>query len=135
MPNRNEAHIEGHLGKDPEVRYSSSGLAIVNLSVATSHTERGESVTSWHRVVAFGELAEHIDIKARKGDAIGVIGRIQYRTWVDKDGNSRTSTEIVAHEAWPIERVRQQAQPDRANTPQPRQQPIASSVDDDDLPF
>ena len=100
----NKAIIVGNLGRDPEMRYTQDGRAIANFSVATTDSwtdknsgERQER-TEWHRVVAFGRLAEIIGQYLSKGRQVYIEGRIQTREWEDKDGNRRWTTEIVAND-------------------------------------
>jgi single-strand DNA-binding protein len=100
----NKVILLGHLGKDPEVRYSQNGSAVANISVATSEQwkdkETGEKKekTEWHRVCAFGRLAEIIGEYLKKGAQVYIEGKLQTRKWQDKDGNDRYTTEIVAGE-------------------------------------
>lgn len=100
----NKVILIGNLGNDPEVRYTASGAAVANVSLATSEQwkdrESGEQQekTEWHRVVFFGRLAEIVGEYLRKGSQIYVEGRLQTRKWQDKDGNDKYSTEIVANE-------------------------------------
>ena len=100
----NKAIIVGNLGRDPEVRYSASGNAIANVTVATTDSwkdrqsgERQER-TEWHRVVFFNRLAEIVAEYLKKGSQVFIEGRIQTRKWEDKEGNERWTTEIVANE-------------------------------------
>jgi single-strand DNA-binding protein len=100
----NKAIIVGTLGKDPEVRYTAGGSAIVNVSVATNESWRdkntGENVekTEWHRIVIFGKLAEIAAQYLKKGQQVYFEGKIQTRKWQDQGGQDRYSTEIVANE-------------------------------------
>ncbi len=91
----------GYLGADPEVRYTQSNTAVATLSLAT--TERYKDTngemkenTEWHRVVAWGRLAELCQQYTRKGSQIYVEGSIQTRSWEDRDGQKRYTTEIKA---------------------------------------
>lgn len=94
----NKAVLIGRLGADPEVRYTREGKAVANFSLAT---QRGrDAPTHWHRVVAWGERAEFCERNLAKGRQVYVEGEITYRQWDDRDGERRTSTEIVA---WSIE--------------------------------
>jgi single-strand DNA-binding protein len=98
----NKVILVGNLGADPEVRYASSGAAVVNFRIATSENwtnkEGGkETRTEWHRIVAFGKLAEICAEYLNKGKQVYVEGRLQSRSWEDKDGNKRWTTEIVAN--------------------------------------
>jgi single-strand DNA-binding protein len=98
----NKAIILGNLGKDPEIRYASNGNAIANFSIATSESWKdknsGEKVekTEWHRISAFGKLAEIIGEYLKKGSQVYIEGRLQTRKWQDKDGQDKYTTEIVA---------------------------------------
>lgn len=100
----NKVILLGNLGNDPDIRYTASGAAVANISLATAENwrdkETGEKQerTEWHRVVFFGRLAEIVGEYLRKGSQVYVEGRIQTRKWQDKDGNDRYTTEIVASE-------------------------------------
>ncbi|MBW2690667.1 MAG: single-stranded DNA-binding protein, partial [Deltaproteobacteria bacterium] len=100
----NKAIIVGTLGKDPEIRFTAGGAAIANFSVATNESWKdkntGEQVekTEWHRMVAFGKLAEIIQQYVKKGSQVYIEGKIQTRKWQDQSGNDRYSTEIVANQ-------------------------------------
>lgn len=100
----NKAIIIGTLGKDPEVKYTAGGSAIVNVSVATNETwkDRGtgenQERTEWHRIVIFGKLAEIAAQYLKKGGQVYFEGRIQTRKWQGQDGQDRYTTEIVANE-------------------------------------
>ncbi len=97
----NKVMLLGRLGRDPEIKYSASGTAICNLSVATSESiKKGndfEEKTEWHRVVVFGSQAENASKFLKKGSLVFIEGRIQYRSYQDKDGNDRYTTEIVSN--------------------------------------
>ncbi len=98
----NKVILIGNLGRDPEVRYSPSGQAVANVTLATSEAWKdrnsGEKQerTEWHRIVFFGRLAEVAGEYLKKGAQIYVEGRLQTRKWQDKDGNDRYTTEVVA---------------------------------------
>ena len=100
----NKAIIVGTLGKDPDVKYTAGGSAIVNVSVATNETWKdkntGENVekTEWHRIVVFGKLAEICAQYLKKGSQVYFEGKIQTRKWQGQDGQDRYTTEIVANE-------------------------------------
>lgn len=100
----NKAIIVGTLGKDPDVKYTAGGSAVVNVSVATNESWKdkntGENVekTEWHRIVIFGKLAEIAAQYLRKGQQVYFEGKIQTRKWQDQSGQDRYSTEIVANE-------------------------------------
>jgi single-strand DNA-binding protein len=97
----NKAILIGRLGKDPEVRYTPDGTMVTNFNLATDEQwkdKNGEKVqkTEWHRIVTFGKLAEICGNYLVKGKLIFVEGRIQTRSWEDKDGVKRFTTEIIA---------------------------------------
>ena len=97
----NKVILIGNLGQNPEVRYSPSGQAIVNLSIATSEawTDKNgqkQEKTEWHRVVVFGKLAELCSQYLAKGRQAYIEGKLQTRSWQDKDGQTRYTTEVVA---------------------------------------
>jgi single-strand DNA-binding protein len=100
----NKVILIGNLGNDPDIRYTASGAAVANISLATAESwrdkETGEQQerTEWHRIVFFGRLAEIVGEYLKKGSQIYVEGRLQTRKWQDKEGNDRYTTEIVANE-------------------------------------
>ncbi len=99
----NKLMIIGHLGRDPEMRYTPSGKPVTIFSVATSRTwhsadgERHED-TEWFNVVAWGGLAEICNQHLHKGMQVYVEGRLQTRRWEDAEGNKHFTTELVAKE-------------------------------------
>ena len=97
----NKAIILGNLGRDPEVRFTQSGRAVANFPVATTDTwmdqENGrQERTDWHNIVVWGKQAETCGQYLSKGRQVYVEGRIQTRSYDDRDGNKRYVTEIVA---------------------------------------
>lgn len=99
----NKVILVGNLGKDPEVRYTPNGVAVANVTLATSEgwkdKQSGEMQerTEWHRVVFYQRLAEIAGEYLRKGSKIYVEGRLQTRKWQDKtSGQDRYTTEIIA---------------------------------------
>ncbi len=97
----NKVLLIGRLGKDPEVRYTPDGTMVTNFSMATDEYRKdknGEKVqrTEWHRIVTFGKLAEICGNYLAKGKMVFVEGRIQTKSWEDKEGNKRYTTEIIA---------------------------------------
>jgi len=101
MAGVNKAILVGNLGRDPELRQTPNGQAVVNFTLATSENwtdksgERQER-TEWHRIVVWGRTAEMCNQYLSKGRTVYVEGRIQTREWEDKDGNKRYTTEINA---------------------------------------
>ena len=101
MSGINKVILIGNLGKDPEVRYLDSGVAVANLSLATSENYKnkdGERVTQteWHDVVLWRGLAKVAEKYLKKGSSIYVEGKLRTNKWVDKDENTRYKTEILA---------------------------------------
>ncbi|MDR2442381.1 MAG: single-stranded DNA-binding protein [Deltaproteobacteria bacterium] len=96
MAGVNKAILVGNLGKDPDMKYTQSGKAMVNFSLATTERWGGEDRTEWHNIVMFDRLAEIANEYLRKGRTVYIEGRIQTRSWEDQNGNKRYITEIVA---------------------------------------
>lgn len=104
MASINKVILIGNLGRDPEVRYTPSGSAVCNVSLATTRNwkskDSGDKVeeTEWHRVVFYDRLAEIAGEYLKKGRSIYVEGRLKTRKWQDKDGVEKYTTEIIAEE-------------------------------------
>jgi len=97
----NKIVLIGHVGRDPEVRYTQQNRAVTNFSIATSEVFRtfegeNEKRTQWHKIVAWGKLAEFVEKFVRKGKQILVEGNLRYNSWTGQDGVKRTSAEIYA---------------------------------------
>jgi single-strand DNA-binding protein len=97
----NKVILVGRLGRDPETRFTGGGQAVANFSVATDETykdKNGERQkrTEWHKIVVWGKQAEIAQQYLKKGSLVFIEGRIQSREWQDKEGQKRTSFEIVA---------------------------------------
>jgi len=98
----NKVILVGRLGRDPETRFTSGGQAVANFSVATdeSYKDRNgerQKRTEWHKIVVWGKQAEIAQQYLKKGSLVFIEGRIQSREWQDKEGQKRTSFEIVAN--------------------------------------
>jgi single-strand DNA-binding protein len=101
MSGVNKVILVGNLGKDPEVRYLEGGAAVANFSLATSESYKDKSgakkdVTEWHNIVLWRGLAEISEKYLKKGDTVYIEGKLRTRSWDDKDGNKKYTTEIVA---------------------------------------
>lgn len=154
----NKAMLIGNLGADPEVRSTANGTRVATLSVATSrqwNNQAGErqEKTEWHRVVLWNNkgssLADFAEKYLKKGDRVYVEGRIEYRTWEDREGKTRYTTEINAREILSMgsrgERAENGAEGPRSRAVQPAVAetksesfddfPEALNEEDDDLPF
>jgi len=103
MASLNKVMLIGNLGKDPELRHTTSGLAVATFSIATSErirnkqTNEWEKKTEWHNIVLWDKQATLAGQYLTKGSTIYVEGRLQTRKWQDKSGNDRYSTEIVGN--------------------------------------
>ena len=100
MASLNKMMLIGNLGKDPEVRYTTSGAAVASFSIATSERFKNKSGeweerTEWHNVVLWGRQAEVAGEYLAKGKTVYIEGRLQTRKWQDKDGRDRYTTEVV----------------------------------------
>lgn len=160
----NKVMLIGNLGRDPEVRYTASGQAVANFSVATSRSRKDPNggwidETEWHRIVAFERTAETASQYLHKGSKVYVEGRIQSRKYTDNGGVERTVYEIVANDltlldarnaggdagdSWGDEDAAPQRQaPPRSNNtnrpqrpaPAPKEEETFGSDDMDDVPF
>jgi len=98
----NKVILVGRLGRDPETRYTGGGQAVANFSLATDETYRDrngerQKRTEWHKIVVWGKQAEIAQQYLKKGSLVFIEGRIQSREWQDKEGQKRTSFDIVAN--------------------------------------
>jgi single-strand DNA-binding protein len=96
----NKVQLIGNVGKDPEIRFTQDGRPIANLTIATSESwndKQGQKQekTEWHRVVAFGKLAEIIQQYVKKGSKLYIEGQLQTRKWTDNQGQDKYTTEVV----------------------------------------
>lgn len=97
----NKVILVGNLGKDPEMKYTASGIAIANITVATSEswtdkqTNQKVEKTEWHRVVFFRRLAEVVGEYLTKGSQVYIEGKLQTRKWQDQSGQDRYTTEVI----------------------------------------
>jgi single-strand DNA-binding protein len=133
MASVNKAIIVGHLGQDPELRYTSGGDAAANISVATSeqwkdkHSGEQKEQTEWHRVSFFGKPAEIVCQYLRKGSQIYVEGKIRSKKYTDKNGIERTTFEIIA-ESFKMLGSKSESGSTKKAAPQ-------SDIPHDDIPF
>jgi len=100
MAGVNKVILVGNLGKDPEVRHLENGASVANFSIATSETYKDKNgdrqeLTEWHNVVLWRGLAQIAEKYLRKGSQIYVEGKLKTRSWQDKDGHTRYTTEVV----------------------------------------
>jgi single-strand DNA-binding protein len=143
----NKVILIGNLGKDPEVRRLENGAVVASFSLATSETyvdkntgERREN-TDWHNIVLWRGLAEVAEKYVRKGQKVYVEGKLKTRSWNDKDGNTRYTTEVLGETMTLLsprsenERTQEQAPPYPTQTPpDPSPMDLGNALEDD-LPF
>tara|TARA_B100001996_G_scaffold217891_1_gene167530 strand:+ start:313 stop:714 length:402 start_codon:yes stop_codon:yes gene_type:complete len=127
----NKVILVGHLGGDPESRFTPGGTAVATFSVATNESRKNsegnwEDHTEWHRCVLFGKQAEFAGEYVKKGQMVYVEGRLQTRSWEDKEGMKRYSTEVVGNAFTTL---------GRRNTDSGGSQQPSPPSNDDDLPF
>jgi single-strand DNA-binding protein len=135
----NKVTLIGNLGKDPELRYTSSGVAVATFSMATSESWKDpegntQERTQWHNIVAWRKLAEIVGEYLKKGSKLYLEGRLQYRNYDDKNGVKRYVTEIVMDEMVMLDSrgaSASSAPSDSGNAP-PQEEPSGKV---DDLPF
>lgn len=130
----NKVMIIGHLGKDPEMRYTPSGRAVTTFNVAVSrswNSSDGErrSETEWFKIVSWGNLAEICNKYLTKGQQVYIEGRLQTRRWEDKEGNPRKSVEVVANEMTMLGDRRDKGQSNDSYEDAP------PDIDEDEFPF
>ena len=137
----NKVMLIGHLGKDPELRYTTSGVAVATFSVATNESWKDQDGnlqerTEWHNIVAWRKLAEVCGEWLKKGKRVYIEGRIQTRSYDDKNtGAKKYFTEIVADNMIMLDGKGEGASPS-ANDAIPRAEETGpSQVKNDDLPF
>ena len=124
----NQCNFIGRLGKDPEIRYAASGMAVTNFSIAVSYKYKGEEETEWINCVAFDKLAEIIGQYVSKGKQVFVSGRLQTQKWEDKEGIVRYRPQIIAN-------IVQFLSPYRLEPAAPKPRPEVPPSPEDDIPF
>lgn len=134
----NRCEFIGRLGKDPEIRYSASGDAIANFSIAVGWKTKEKDGAEWVRITAFGKLAGICGDYLRKGSQVYIAGRMSTRKWQNKDGVDQYTTEIVADQMQMLggksEQPEQTAKPDAYR--QIKEGNVAEMNDDlDSIPF
>ncbi len=140
MTGVNKVILVGNLGKDPEVKYLDSGVAVANFSLATTESyknKEGERVnqTEWHNIVLWRGLAEVAEKWLKKGSSVYIEGKIKTRKWEDKDGNTRYNTEILADNMTMLG-SKSTSEPATSTTSEPTTSEQQAATDTaDDLPF
>ncbi len=133
----NKVFLIGNLGKDPETRNLESGTMVANFSLATQEYYKDregnrQTTTEWHNIVLWAGLAETAGRYLKKGSKVAIIGRIRTRSWDDKDGNKRYTTEIIGSEmemhGTPRSETQEETQNSQSDDP-------GIQNEKDDLPF
>jgi single-strand DNA-binding protein len=135
----NKAILIGNLGRDPEVRFTGSGKAVCKFAIATTEVwydqqEQKQERTTWHNIVVWGKQGETCGKYLSKGRQVYVEGRIENRSYDDKEGNKRWISEVVAQQV----RFLGSRSGASGDTPPPPEEPPSGSdsgVSDDDIPF
>lgn len=133
MPSYNKIMIMGHLGRDPELRYTQSGKAVANFTVAASDKYGGEEHTEWFRVVVWEKQAESCSQYLTKGSPVFVEGRVQTREWENKNGEMQRTMEVVAQRVQFLGSKKDRTEEPGAS-PAP-EKPFPKPTADDDIPF
>ena len=143
----NKVILIGNLGKDPEVRHLESGVSVASFPIATSenykdrNTGERKSITDWHNIVLWRGLADVAEKYLKKGSKVYVEGKLKTRSWEDKEGNTRYTTEVVGDSMTMLDNKPQDGQQpslQHSNDGIPRMEtPKAdlSADEEDDLPF
>lgn len=152
MKNLNKVMLIGHLGKDPEVKYLDGNNVVANFTIATTESYTGKDgnrvdQTEWHNVVAWRKLAEICEKFLKKGSFVYIEGSIRTRSWEDKDGNKKYTTEILAQDLVLLDKKESSGSSnsgasqasERSSAPKPAiNEPspsFSNDEPDDDLPF
>jgi single-strand DNA-binding protein len=141
MASVNKVILVGNLGRDPELRYTTSGTPVANFTMATTDRwtdpsgEKKER-TEWHRIVVWGKQAEIVGEYLRKGRQVYIEGSLQTREWTDREGAKRYTTEVRAMRVQMLGRPRDRdaGSADGGGDNQQVAEP-ERSFDDDDIPF
>ena len=139
MRGLNKVMLIGHLGKDPEMQYLEGNIALAKFSLATSESFKDKAgnwtdKTEWHNIIMWRGLAETAEKYLKKGSFVYIEGKIQNRSWDDKDGNKRYITEIRADRMNMLDRKPTDQSSDTISSPSMTSE-SDSDVIEDDLPF
>ena len=123
----NKVILVGRLGKDPELKYTTTGRAVVNFSIATNETwvknDEKHEITDWHNVVLWGKIAEIAGQYLSKGSRVFIEGKLRTRKWEDKNGQTKYTTEVIGDRLEFLDSIKQE----QVSSGQPKQE--------EDLPF
>ncbi len=138
MASVNKVILIGRLGRDPEVRYTPSGKAVANFSIATSEqwtNKEGTKTeqTEWHRIVAWGRTGEICGEYLKKGSMVYIEGKLQTRSWEDREGVKKYTTEVVAQVMQMLGGTGKEGRPGAGEDRFSVEEPVM--VPEDDIPF
>ncbi len=133
----NKVILVGHIGNKPEGRFTPSGMSTSTFSIATNESwvdsDKGKQErTEWHNIVAWNKLADFASEYLQKGQLVYIEGKLQTRSWKDKEGNPRKTTEIVCTSITPLEW--KSAKTDNGKSEKPAES-VSEPSEEDDLPF
>ena len=136
----NKVILIGRLGADPEIRYTAEGQPVATFRIATNEVRvkngQRQEHTEWHRIVAFGRLAEICGEYLSKGRRVYIEGRIRTRSFEDRDGQRRYITEIVANDMRMLDGRRDSAETESSDSfVSPKEESLPEPPPDEDLPF
>lgn len=144
----NKVILIGRLGSDPELRYTPNGDAVANFRIATNRVwkdQKGnqQEKTDWHRIVAWRKLAEICGEYLKKGSHVYIEGRLETRSWEDKNGNKRSVTEIITNQMQMLGAKGEVKATEQAPPPEgvleekelPKDEEIKGSESEDEIPF
>ena len=143
MSGMNKVFLIGHLGRDPELTFTTNGTAVLKFSLATTENRKvgdnWESQTEWHRVVMFGKRAEAVNSYLQKGSKVHIEGKIKYGNY-EKDGIKHYTTDIIAYGLLMLDKKEDRgtepsSQPQQTAQQQPKQSTYEPDPSEDDLPF
>ncbi len=139
MAGINKVLLIGRLGRDPELKYTPDGVPVATFSIATSeewkdkNTGEKQERTEWHRIVAWRKLGEICGEYLRKGSQVYIEGRLQTRSWDDRDGNKKYTTEIIALNMQMLDSKGRGSDGQTGVIPAPMEEP--ANLPEDDIPF
>ncbi|MFH1321622.1 MAG: single-stranded DNA-binding protein [Bacteroidota bacterium] len=140
MAGVNKVILIGNLGRDPEVKYLENSVPVAKFPLATTETWKGKDGekkehTEWHNIVLWRGLAEVTEKYLHKGDKAYIEGRLRTRSWEDKEGNKRYTTDVIADKMTMLSTKRGEGEP--TDTPTGAEEADLTSTDNktDDLPF
>ena len=142
MASVNKVILIGNLGRDPEVKYTQNGTAVANLNIATNEvwTDKAgqkQERTEWHRVVVWGKQAQVLSELLSKGKQVYVEGSLQTRSWDDREGNKRYTTEVRAVRVLLMGRAEggRMEQPQESQPAEMEMHDTAHDTADEEVPF